>query len=280
MYEHGQYAAKLMLALLAGESAPAQVLVPARLTVRQSCGCLDPAVAQARVEPVEQPIWVVSEEIASVQETLSAGRAGCLAAIEQTIEENERKSEWIAQLLDAFLGELNGESAGGFLPALEGILRQVIRGRRRDQRLAEGDFSVAQPDAPRLAGRPRALIRAEDLWHQARVMIGEQTQHARLSGLAGAAARRASAADQPRVGQDDPRARSDECAGRGIAAGGYQALLSCSVRRPARNPPSGASLCWRTTKVGVETCGLRSGACGRRIWRWARCSRPISPSAC
>ena len=179
MYERGQYAAKLMLALLAGESVPAQVLVPARLTVRQSCGCLDPAVAQARVEPVEQPIWVVSEESASVQETLSAGRAGCLAAIEQAIEENERKSEWIAQLLDAFLGELNGESAGGFLPTLEEILRQVTR--------AGGEISVWQrvisalrsQTLPVLIGDRRALMRAEDLWHQARVMIGEQTQRAR-----------------------------------------------------------------------------------------------------
>ena len=89
MYERGQYAAKLMLALLAGESVPAQVLVPARLTVRQSCGCLDPAVAQARVEPVEQPIWVVSEENASVQETLVC-RAGRLSGRNRTNHRGER----------------------------------------------------------------------------------------------------------------------------------------------------------------------------------------------
>jgi signal transduction histidine kinase/DNA-binding LacI/PurR family transcriptional regulator/AraC-like DNA-binding protein len=179
MYERGQYAAKLLLALIAGEAVPDQVLVPARLTVRQSCGCLDPAVAQARVEQGEQPMRVVSDERLSVLERLSAGRAGGLAAIEQVIEENERNSEWIAQLFDAFLGELNGESSGGFLPVLEGILRQVIR--------AGGEISVWQKVVSALRSRTlpvllddlSALMRAEDLWHQARVMIGEQTQRTR-----------------------------------------------------------------------------------------------------
>ena len=51
----GQQAAELLLAMLAGEPVPEQVLVPTRLIVRQSCGCLDPLVAQARVEMPPSP---------------------------------------------------------------------------------------------------------------------------------------------------------------------------------------------------------------------------------
>ncbi len=50
MYERGQRAAELLLAMLAGETRPAQVLLPATLIVRQSCGCFAPSTELARSE--------------------------------------------------------------------------------------------------------------------------------------------------------------------------------------------------------------------------------------
>jgi PAS domain S-box-containing protein len=94
--------------------------------------------------------------------------------------------------LDAFAGELAGESAGGFLLALDKVLRQVTA--------AGGDvadwhtvLSVLRRHVLPCLGSAQAL-RAEDLWQQARVMIGEtakrvemhqawrETQQARLFG--------------------------------------------------------------------------------------------------
>ena len=224
MYERGRQAAKLMLAMLAGESVPAQILLPTHLIVRQSCGCQDSMVMQARVE--SYPLQVSTLAAAG-----NAGREACLAAIEQAIEEKERSQESIEQFLDAFLDELEGKASGIFLPTLEKILRQIVA--------IGGDVSAWQMAVsalrrqllPALIKDPQALIRAEDLWHQARVMIGDRARRARaFVRMAGAPTDRASAQDQPRIGDDDQRARLDECPGGGVAAPRYCKLLPRSVR--------------------------------------------------
>lgn len=163
MYERGRQAANLMLAMLAGESVPAQVLLPTYLIVRQSCGCQDPAVVQAQVEsPFNMPL-------------ASLNRAQCLAVLEQAIEEKERAPELLAEFLDAFLNELYESTGGVFLPTVEKILRQVV--------VMGGDVlawqqvisALRRQLLPFLLNDQAQLIRAEDLWHQARVMIGERS---------------------------------------------------------------------------------------------------------
>ena len=47
MLERGRQAIRMVLALRAGEPVPEQVSLPTHLIIRQSCGCLDPAVTSA-----------------------------------------------------------------------------------------------------------------------------------------------------------------------------------------------------------------------------------------
>jgi signal transduction histidine kinase/DNA-binding LacI/PurR family transcriptional regulator/AraC-like DNA-binding protein len=172
MYERGRQAAKLLLAMLAGESVPDHVLLPTHLIVRQSCGCLDSMVVQARVE-------AYPPRLSTRAAVGSAGREACQAAIEQAIEEKERSQESIEQFLDSFFDELDGKAAGTFLPALENILRQSAS--------IGGDVSAWQMAVsalrrqvlPSLLNDSQSLIRAENLWHQARVMIGDRARRAR-----------------------------------------------------------------------------------------------------
>ena len=49
-YKWGQQAVEMLLALIEGQPVPEQVAIPTELVVRQSCGCMDPAVAQAGAE--------------------------------------------------------------------------------------------------------------------------------------------------------------------------------------------------------------------------------------
>jgi DNA-binding LacI/PurR family transcriptional regulator len=51
-YEQGRQAAEMLLALLKGREVSEQVVLPAQLVVRQSCGCFDSAVVQAAAGPV------------------------------------------------------------------------------------------------------------------------------------------------------------------------------------------------------------------------------------
>ena len=173
MYDRGHQAAKLMLAMLAGERVPDQVLLPSHLIVRQSCGCQDPEVAQARIEsPVEErPATIIAND---------DERQRCLSAIEQVVEDKERFPASIALFIDSFLDELNGKASGVFLPTLEEILRQVVT--------LGGDITTWQMAVsalrrqilPTLLDDHQTLIRAEDLWHQARLLIGERARRARV----------------------------------------------------------------------------------------------------
>ncbi|MCI0475536.1 MAG: substrate-binding domain-containing protein, partial [Anaerolineales bacterium] len=165
MYERGRQAANLMLAMLDGKSVPDQVLVPTRLIVRQSCGCQDPAVVQASIE---SPALTYKP----------SDRAQCLSALEQAVEEKERPPESLVQFLDAFLAEVEGETPGIFLPTLEKVLRQVVALRGDITAWQTAVSVLRQQLLPARWNDPRKIMRAEDLWHQARVIISETARRA------------------------------------------------------------------------------------------------------
>ena len=170
-YETGRQAAKTVLALMQGEQVPGETIVPSKLVVRQSCGCLDPAVTQAAVDPVK----VRGKTSESV---LASRRDQVLSAMAQAVGESSRNVVvgWEKRLWDGFVGELKGKSPGLFLRRLDEVLRQAVA--------ASGDVSAWQgavlalrrQTLPYLDGE--ALRRAENLWQQARVMIGETSRRA------------------------------------------------------------------------------------------------------
>ena len=173
MYERGHQAAKLMLAMLAGEPVPEQVVLPTHLIVRQSCGCQDPEVVEARIESSveEQPAPIIADGFE---------RERCLSAIEQVVEEKERFPASIPLFVDSFLDELNGKVSGGFLPTLEEILRQVVTLGGDIPAWQMAVSALRRQILPTLLDDHQTMIHAEDLWHQARLMIGERARRARV----------------------------------------------------------------------------------------------------
>jgi signal transduction histidine kinase/DNA-binding LacI/PurR family transcriptional regulator/AraC-like DNA-binding protein len=179
MYERGRQAAQLLLAMLAGQAVPDQVLLPTHLIVRQSCGCPDPTIAQAKVEMAPASLTLAGPNPSAVAgQPWTAVRADFLAVIEQAMGEDEKAPEWAERFMDAFLADLGGKSPGTCVPTLESILRQVVA--------VEGDVAAWQVAIstlrgqmlPFLLGDGQALIRAENIWHQARVLIGDWAQRA------------------------------------------------------------------------------------------------------
>jgi signal transduction histidine kinase/AraC-like DNA-binding protein/CheY-like chemotaxis protein len=170
--EQGSRAVEMLLAQMAGEDVPEKVLLPSRLIIRQSCGCPSSAVVQAAAGPVvgegmEFPAaWTSFKEDAQRDMIAALPRGG------------EEASDWVRRLLDAFQADMQAAPAGCFLPALEKILDQAAVS---NVELAawQGVVSALRRRAlPRLAPPARAL--AEDLFGQARVIIGETTQRAQI----------------------------------------------------------------------------------------------------
>ncbi|MEJ5200047.1 MAG: substrate-binding domain-containing protein, partial [Anaerolineae bacterium] len=168
MYERGRQAVNLLLKMLAGEPTPAEVLLPTRLIVRQSCGCPSPTVLEAAAESLLR-------DANHEEQTPQTQRERCLAALTTHLDPPERA----AQFLDAFLSDLVGDAPGAFTATLEEILRQDAAA-GSDAGAWQGAISALRRTLlPQLLNQPATLVRAEDLWHRARVMIGEHVFRAR-----------------------------------------------------------------------------------------------------
>ena len=170
--EIGQRAAEAALAKIAGEQVPEQIVVPTSLVARQSCGCTPPAVTQVAVGPVT----IVNESLGTA---LVTQRAEILAEAVQALGQARAPvSEWIERLLGGFAAELQGQAPSIFVRELDDILRQVY--------MADGDIAAWHQVISTLRRRvlpyldSGALLRAEDLWQQARVMIGDTAQRAEM----------------------------------------------------------------------------------------------------
>ena len=168
-YEQGWQAVEMLATLLSGNKVPNQVNVPLPLIVRQSCGCISPNVAQALAGPVA----VADEQF----ETLSqAQQDHILAEMHQAASTAAAglQPEWGNELLAAFSRDLTTETTGVFLPTLDAILRRVVAVNGPLAAWQNVISAFRRSTLPYLANN-EALLRAEDLWLQAQVMIGETT---------------------------------------------------------------------------------------------------------
>jgi PAS domain S-box-containing protein len=169
-YDLGCRAAEMLLARLRGENVPEQVLLPMQVMIRQSCGCVDPAVKQAAAGLV-----VEADDLCKV--TLNKGREIILAEVVELVA--GKNENWLFQegsrLLDAFFAELGEDSPGNFLSALDETLCRVAA--KDDVSALQGFVSILrQQILPYLKNNKVDTSyrdRAENLWQQARVMIGE-----------------------------------------------------------------------------------------------------------
>jgi signal transduction histidine kinase/DNA-binding LacI/PurR family transcriptional regulator/AraC-like DNA-binding protein len=157
----GTRAVEMLLAQLAGETTPAQVVLPSRLVVRQSCGCPSAAVEQAATGLVPATPLDFPEAFAAFRDSALAEASAALGPTAPLAQ----------PLLEAFQADLSAAPPGCFLPTLEKILEKVVA-QEGDLTAWHGAISALRRRAlPFLAPSARAL--AEDLFGQARVVIGE-----------------------------------------------------------------------------------------------------------
>jgi signal transduction histidine kinase/AraC-like DNA-binding protein len=180
-YKQGYKAVEQLLALLAGEQVPDQVSFPAKLRVRQSCGCLPPAVTRAAAGISRTTPRI--EESETFATALAARRD---AVIAEMIEEAEASADimhpgWAESLLDVFVAEIAGaEKEGAFLRKLDLLLTEILSTAGR-MRYLQDVVSTLRRHALSCFGETETemLFRAQDIFEQARVLIGEGVLHNR-----------------------------------------------------------------------------------------------------
>jgi PAS domain S-box-containing protein len=180
-YERAQQATTMLLAQLGEKAISEPVVRPVELVVRQSCGCPALAVVEAAAGAVE----ATDETVAVV---LTKQREQILIEMGQAMRFSGGQAGWWAeQLLDALSAELSGESTGAFLSVLAEVLSRVAAtggdpaaGSGQSVIVWQRALSVLRRYVVSSLGSQEVFARAEDLWQQARVMIGERAERIEL----------------------------------------------------------------------------------------------------
>lgn len=184
IYEQGQQATEMLLALLEGKQVPERVMLPTELVVRQSCGCLATSVVQAAVGSVTGTGETFAVAFAAQREEILSKMIQAMGFSATGIVPEQAE-----QLLDAFSAELmtdslvesasRGPGPGTFLSTLDDILGQVMT-KGSDVVVWQEALSAMRCHTMPCLVDQEVLSRAEDLWQQARVMIGEAVQRAQV----------------------------------------------------------------------------------------------------
>lgn len=171
-YEQGHRAVEILLTTLAGETTPEHLKLDSQLLVRQSCGCPSWSVKLAAAESTPS---VPSDLKTAPQRAQSQ----LVEQIARVISNRGIASTWAKQLLDSFTAEVSGRAQGQFQATLNGMLQHGV---------LDGDETAAWQAAISVLRRellpsltPAIQHRAEDLFGQARVVIGEAVQRAQIA---------------------------------------------------------------------------------------------------
>jgi sigma-B regulation protein RsbU (phosphoserine phosphatase) len=174
--ELGRVSVEMLLKLLAGEQVSEQTMLPTKLVVRQSCGCFDPVVAHAAVEPLKRKGEPLPEAMAAQREAILSEMAQAVEGLSFPF------SEWAGRLLDAFLEEMASgavasrpASPSSFLLTLDDMLRQAAAVGDQADGWQEVISVMRRYVLPYLTD-VTILSRAESIFSQGRVTIGKVAQ--------------------------------------------------------------------------------------------------------
>ncbi|HMI89666.1 MAG TPA: substrate-binding domain-containing protein [Polyangiaceae bacterium] len=166
--EQGRMAANLVLEALEGKPIPHHVVLDTALVVRRSCGCFPRSV-------LEIGTGLPSTRRAG-DESLAARHAAIAAAVKDVLSPRQVAS--VDGLLAAFSSDLESGSTHEFLAALDEQLEVSARSPADLMRWEEAISAMRRLTLPCLTGDEALLSRAENLWHQARVLMSDSGQRA------------------------------------------------------------------------------------------------------
>lgn len=169
-YEQAYSATEMLLSMLDGQTVADEVILPAQLIVRQSCGCPDPMVSRIMASKRYLGDAGALEELAAREgEFLRAIASELGTAVPEPTTR-------LARLLwSGFLREVTGTAPDAFLTALGDVLTESA---------AAGITLSVWQDVVTVLWREFGAIAhqslgerlAERIWQQARVMVGETAQ--------------------------------------------------------------------------------------------------------
>jgi signal transduction histidine kinase/DNA-binding LacI/PurR family transcriptional regulator len=173
-YEIGRQALLTLLRVIEGESLSGRLIQPSSLVVRWSCGCLPESIRNAVVGPQEvaRTGQLANKREAAIQALLqSAGIAQDHPAVQEL-------RQAIGATWDAFLAALRGERNGDtFLKAVEALIG-LLQQNHCEASVWHNEISILRRHALAGINDTELALHAENLFQQARMLVGELSQRA------------------------------------------------------------------------------------------------------
>ncbi|MBN2444393.1 MAG: substrate-binding domain-containing protein [Spirochaetales bacterium] len=174
LYEQGKKALEILLAQIKGKEVPDKIYLKTSLKIRESCGCLPDRVLKAAVGEIhiveknfEDAFIAHKDEIAErIQDVFSSTAKNKDASM---------SSGWPYKILDSFYSELLKDKKGKFLKTLNGIIYRTMDLNINVSIWHKVLSEFRCQSLPCISDR-KLLAQAEDIWHQARIMISDIAQ--------------------------------------------------------------------------------------------------------
>lgn len=165
----GNRAVELLIHRIDGETVPLEEVLPMQLILRRSCGCLEPMAehAAARIVPCDD--YSVEALLADKKNAIVRDVARGLGVSGESLT-----LEWSERIYEAFAVELTShatQSSPAFLQTLYDILLEAVDEGVNVSRWHEPLSVLRRYLIPCMRGADLAI--AEDLFQQARVMVGQ-----------------------------------------------------------------------------------------------------------
>jgi signal transduction histidine kinase len=160
-----------MLTRLRGEMVAARTIMPSTLLVRQSCGCVNQRVTLAAVPYAEEPVDVDT----LWQDNAHAPALAEVVARAAPLLPTDLATTWLQHLYSAFVADLTGQRPGVYLKTLDALLADG-QDLDDDGGLWHDVLSILRAVLLPTLRKTEFAAHAEDLWQQARTLIGERTR--------------------------------------------------------------------------------------------------------
>lgn len=173
-YDSGRRTFEGLMKRIEGVSLDPRILTPAKLVVRWSCGCLPESVKQAIVLPKEVAHTgrLENKRDAAVRALLAAG------GIPENSPYRDRYREVFLKIWDVFLASLGeADRSDAFLRMTQTVV-EMLQLYQQDVTTWHNIFSTFRKFALGGITDHVVMLRAENLFQQARMLVGELSQRA------------------------------------------------------------------------------------------------------
>jgi DNA-binding LacI/PurR family transcriptional regulator/signal transduction histidine kinase len=171
-YAAGRQSIESVLARIEGKNLPHSIVIPSEMIIRWSCGCLPESVRKAVVSPED-----VAKTGQLENKTEAAVRALLQTAnISKTHPSYKKLSEIFSETWKNFLTSLrSGEKNEAFLKELEASI-SILHAAGAEPHLWHNVVSTLRHHALASIKDPSLTLQAENLFQQARLLVGEIAQ--------------------------------------------------------------------------------------------------------